>query len=141
MRVNLVPGSKYRSCSGEMRTSIRRYADGQLTTRQYEKGGVQVLTLAGSITLGSGDTTVRDMVKDLVAGGHKKILIDLGGVTFMDSTGLGEMVAAYSHAKGQQASMKLCSLTKKIDDLMQITQLASVFETYESVDEGLSSFN
>jgi anti-sigma B factor antagonist len=113
----------------------------KLTTKQYEKGGVQILTLAGSITLGSGDTTVRDMVKDLVAGGHKKILIDLGGVTFMDSTGLGEMVAAYSHAKGQQASMKLCSLTKKIDDLMQITQLASVFETYESVDEGLSSFN
>lgn len=112
----------------------------KLTTRQYEKSGVQVLTLAGSITLGSGDTTVRDMVKDFVAGGHKKILIDLGGVTFMDSTGLGEMVAAYSHAKGQQATMKLCSLTKKIDDLMQITQLASVFETYESVDEGLTSF-
>lgn len=112
----------------------------KLTTKQYDKGGVQVLTLTGSITLGSGDTTVRDMVKDLVAGGHKKILLDLAGVTFMDSTGLGEMVAAYSHAKGQQATMKLCSLTKKIDDLMQITQLASVFETYESMDEALNSF-
>ena len=112
----------------------------KLTTKQYDKNGVQVLTLAGSITLGSGDTTVRDMVKEMVAGGHKKILLDLAGVTFMDSTGLGEMVAAYSHAKGQQATMKLCSLTKKIDDLMQITQLASVFETYETMDEAISSF-
>lgn len=113
----------------------------KLATEQYEKAGVQVLSMKGSITLGSGDTTVRDMVKDLVAKGHKKILIDLGGVSFMDSTGLGEMVAAYSHAKGQQASMKLCNLTKKIDDLMQITQLASVFETYETMDQALASFN
>lgn len=112
----------------------------KLSTEQYEKNGVQVLSMKGSITLGSGDTTVRDLVKDLVAKGHKKIVVDLGGVAFMDSTGLGEMVAAFSHARGQQAALKLCSLTKKIDDLMQITQLASVFETYDTLDEAVASF-
>lgn len=112
----------------------------KLATKQYEKSGVQVLSMDGSITLGAGDITLRDLVKELVGKGHKKIVLDLGGVNFMDSTGLGEMVAAFSHARGQQATVKLCSLTKKIDDLMQITQLASVFETYDSLDEAVASF-
>jgi len=108
---------------------------------QFETGGIQVIALGGSITMGSGDITVREMIKDLVAKGYKKILIDLGEVGFMDSTGLGELVAAYSHAKGHQAVLKLCNMTKKIDDLMEITQLASVFESYESREEALKSFN
>lgn len=108
--------------------------------RSYEKDGVTILELKGTITLGGGDVTLRSLVKDLLNQGKKKILVDLGGVSFMDSTGLGELVAAYTTAKHQQAMVKLVNLTKKIHDLLSITQLAAVFECYETLDEAVASF-
>lgn len=111
-----------------------------MTNRIYEKDGVTVLELKGTITLGGGDVTMRDRIKELLAQDRKKIVIDLGEVSFMDSTGLGELVAAYTTARHQQATLKLANLTKKIKDLLSITQLAAVFETYESLDEALASF-
>lgn len=108
--------------------------------RVYEKDGVSVLELAGTITLGGGDMTMRDLIKGLLNEGKKSILIDLGGVSFMDSTGLGELVAAYTTARHQQAVLKLVNLTKKIHDLLSITQLSAVFETYDTIDEAMASF-
>jgi anti-sigma B factor antagonist len=108
--------------------------------RIYEKDGISVLELKGTITLGSGDVTLRSLVKDMLGQGRKQIVVDLGGVSFMDSTGLGELVAAYTTARHQQATIKLVNLTKKINDLLSITQLAAVFETYGTMDEGLASF-
>lgn len=108
--------------------------------RTYEKDGVAVLELNGSITMGSGDVTMRDLIKDLLKKGQKQILIDLGGVSFMDSTGLGELVAAFTSARHEKADLKLVNLTKKIHDLLSITQLATVFEYYEDLDEALRSF-
>ena len=111
-----------------------------MNNRIYEKDGISVLELKGTITLGGGDVTMRDRIKDLLGQDQKKIVIDLGDVSFMDSTGLGELVAAYTTARHQQATLKLANLTKKIKDLLSITQLAAVFETYESLDEALASF-
>jgi anti-sigma B factor antagonist len=108
--------------------------------REYEKDGISVLELSGTITLGAGDMTMRDLIKDMLAQGKKAIIVDLGGVSFMDSTGLGELVAAYTTARHQQASVKLVNLTKKIKDLLAITQLAAVFECYDSIEEGMASF-
>ncbi len=111
-----------------------------MNNRVYEKDGVSVLELKGTITLGGGDVTMRDRIKELLGQDRKKIVIDLGEVSFMDSTGLGELVAAYTTARHQQATLKLANLTKKIKDLLSITQLAAVFETYESLDEAIASF-
>jgi anti-sigma B factor antagonist len=111
-----------------------------MNNRIYEKDGVTVLELKGTITLGGGDVTMRDRIKELLGQDRKKIVIDLGEVSFMDSTGLGELVAAYTTARHQQATLKLANLTKKIKDLLSITQLAAVFETYESLDEAIASF-
>jgi anti-sigma B factor antagonist len=111
-----------------------------MSNRVYEKDGVIILELKGTITLGSGDVNMRDRIKELLGQGHKKIIIDLGEVSFMDSTGLGELVAAYTTARHQQATLKLAQLTKKIKDLLSITQLAAVFETYETLDEAIASF-
>ncbi len=111
-----------------------------MSNRVYEKDGVTILELKGTITLGSGDVNMRDKIKELLGQGHKKIIIDLGEVSFMDSTGLGELVAAYTTARHQQATLKLAQLTKKIKDLLSITQLAAVFETYETLDEAIASF-
>lgn len=106
----------------------------------YEKNGICVLELEGTITLGGGDMTMRDLIKGLLSQGKKSILVDLGGVSFMDSTGLGELVAAYTTARHQQATLKLVNLTKKIKDLLSITQLLAVFESYETMDEAVASF-
>ena len=108
--------------------------------KTYEKGTVTVLELQGRITLGDADIKMRDLIKAQLDAGKKKIVLDLGGVSFIDSSGLGELVAAYTTARRQNVTLKLANLTKKIDDLMEITRLASVFDTYQSVDEAVKSF-
>ncbi|MFB3851623.1 MAG: STAS domain-containing protein [Acidobacteriota bacterium] len=105
-----------------------------------EKGDVTVIQLSGRITLGSGDVKLRDKLVEELEKGKKKIVLDLGEVSFMDSAGLGELVAAYTSAKRHGAQVKLSNLTKKIDDLLDITRLSSVFETYTSTDEAVKSF-
>lgn len=105
-----------------------------------EKGNVTVIKLSGRITLGSGDVKLRDKLVEELEKGKKKIVIDLGEVSFMDSAGLGELVAAYTSAKRHGAQVKLSNLTKKIDDLLDITRLSSVFETYNSTEEAVKSF-
>ncbi len=105
-----------------------------------EKGNVTVIKLSGRITLGSGDVKLRDKLVEELEKGKKKIVLDLGEVSFMDSAGLGELVAAYTSAKRHGAQVKLSNLTKKIDDLLDITRLSSVFETYNSTEEAVKSF-
>jgi len=112
----------------------------KMGSKVFDEGEVKVVALSGSITLGSGDVTMRNLIKDLVEQGHQKIIVDLGEVSFMDSTGLGELVSAYTSARGKNATLKLANLTKKIDDLMEITQLSSVFDSFESLEEAVQSF-
>lgn len=106
----------------------------------YENDDVTVVKLIGRITLGEGDIKLREKLLEELNKNKKKIVLDLGEVPFMDSAGLGELVAAYTSAKRCGAIVKLANLTKKIDDLLDITRLSSVFETYESVEEAIKSF-
>jgi anti-sigma B factor antagonist len=98
----------------------------KFTTRQVD--GVTILDLSGRITLGEGSVTVRDAVKDAVAKGSKSILLNLKNVDYIDSSGLGELVAAFTTVKNQGGELKLLHLTSKVHDLLQITKLYTVFE-------------
>jgi anti-sigma B factor antagonist len=91
---------------------------------------VAIVRLSGDITLGEASGQLRDVVKQTLAAGHKTILLDLGGVAYIDSAGLGELVGAHAAATNKGATMKLLHLQKKVQGLMQITKLTTVFETY-----------
>lgn len=110
----------------------------KLNTRQV--GDVTVLDLAGRITLGEGSSTLRDSLKELVAKGEKKILLNLGEVTYIDSSGIGELVSGFTTVTNQQGSLKLLGLNKRVKDLLQVTKLYTVFEAFEDEAEAVRSF-
>ena len=111
-----------------------------LTIASREVDGVTVLDLSGRITLGEGSVQLRDAIRDLIGKGQKKILLNLGDVTYIDSSGLGEMVSAYTTARNQSASLKLLQLNKKVKDLLQLTKLYKVFDIYDDEASGIASF-
>ena len=105
-------------------------------------GNVKVLDLSGQITLTKGDDQLlKDKVNSLVHQGHKNILVNMGGVTTMDSAGLGELVASYTTVTKAGGSMKLVNLTKRLHDLLSITKLLTVFDTFDSEQDALREFN
>ena len=105
-----------------------------------EVDGVTILDLSGKITLGEGSGTLRDAVRDIVAKGSKKILLNLGEVTYIDSSGLGELVSAYTAVKNAGGDLKLVNLTKKVSDLLVITKLATVFDVKDDEANAVGSF-
>jgi anti-sigma B factor antagonist len=104
-------------------------------------GGVVVLDLKGKITLGEGDELLKDKVNSLVNQGQKKIVLNLADVPYIDSAGLGEIVRTYTTVSRQGGSLKLLNLTKRITDLLSITKLLTVFETFDSESEAVRSFS
>jgi anti-sigma B factor antagonist len=104
-------------------------------------GDVMVLDVKGKITLGEGDEQLKDKVNSLVNQGQKKILLNLEGVPYIDSAGLGEIVRTYTTVSRQGGSLKLLNLTKRITDLLSITKLLTVFETFESENDAVRSFS
>ncbi len=104
-------------------------------------GDVLVLDVKGRITLGEGDEILKDKVNSLLNQGLKKIVLNLAEVPYIDSAGLGEIVRTYTTVSRQGGSLKLLSLTKRITDLLAITKLLTVFETYESENEAVQSFS
>jgi anti-sigma B factor antagonist len=104
-------------------------------------GGVMVLDLKGKITLGDGDELLKDKVNSLVNQGHRKIILNLAEVPYIDSAGLGEIVRTYTTVSRQGGSLKLLNLTKRISDLLSITKLLTVFETFDSEKEAVQSFS
>ena len=90
------------------------------STRQVD--GITVVDLSGRITLGEGSVVLRDNVRELLAQGHKKILLNLGDVTYIDSSGIGELVSGFTSVRNQGGELKLLNLTKKVHDLLQITK-------------------
>ena len=104
-------------------------------------GDVIVLDLKGKITLGEGDELLKDKVNSLVNQGHKKIVLNLADVPYIDSAGLGEVVRTYTTVSRQGGSLKLLNLTKRITDLLSITKLLTVFETFDSENEAVRSFS
>lgn len=101
---------------------------------------VVIVELKGKLTLGGGDVQLRQIMNDLLERGEKKILLDLGGVGYMDSAGTGELVAAYTSASNKNAEVKLLHLTAKTRELLQFTQLITVFEDFNDVAEAVHSF-
>jgi anti-sigma B factor antagonist len=110
-----------------------------LNTRQSE--GVAIVDLRGRITLGEGSVTVRNTVHDLLAKGQKSILLNLGDVNYIDSSGIGELVSAFTTAKKQGGELKLLNLTKKVHDLLQITKLYTVFDVKDDEAIAVKSFS
>ena len=103
-------------------------------------GDVVVLDLKGKVTLGEGDELLKDKVNSLVNQGHKKIVLNLADVPYIDSAGLGEVVRTYTTVSRQGGSLKLLNLTKRITDLLAITKLLTVFETFDSEADAIRSF-
>jgi anti-sigma B factor antagonist len=105
-------------------------------------GDVVIVTVNGEITLNKGgNVALNDKIRSLVQQGHTKLLIDLGGVPYVDSAGLGELVQAYTTTKNKGGSLKLVRLTKRLHDLLTITKLATVFETFDNEAAAISSFS
>jgi anti-sigma B factor antagonist len=111
----------------------------KLTTRQV--GDVTVIDANGRITLGEGSSTFRDTIKDLTAKGNKKILLNLADVSYIDSSGIGEMVSGFTSVTNQGGQLKLLNLTKRVKDLLQITKLYTVFEVFEDEAAAVRSFS
>ena len=111
-----------------------------LTIASREVDGVTVLDLSGRITLGEGSVQLRDAVRDLIGKGQKNILVNLENVNYIDSSGLGELVSAYTTARNQGAKLKLLKLTKKVHDLLQLTKLYTVFDIYDDEASAIGSY-
>ena len=103
-------------------------------------GDVTVLDLKGKMTLGEGDELLKDKINSLIHQGQKKLLLNLEGVPYIDSAGLGEIVRTYTTVSRQGGNLKLVNLTKRITDLLSITKLLTVFETFDTEPEALKSF-
>ncbi len=103
-------------------------------------GGVTILDLSGKMTLGEGDELLREKIASLVNAGQKQLLLNLEGVPYIDSAGLGEVVRTYTTVSRQGGKLKLLNLTKRIEDLLAITKLLTVFEVYENEAEAIQSF-
>ena len=107
---------------------------------ERQAGEVIILDLIGKILIGEGDDALREAVTKLVDGGKTKILLNLAEVPYVDSAGLGEIVRCYTTVSRKGGKLKLINLTKKIQDLLAITKLLTVFETYDTQEEGVKSF-
>ncbi|HAK55691.1 MAG: STAS domain-containing protein [Vicinamibacterales bacterium] len=103
-------------------------------------GEVLVLDLSGKLTIGEGDELLKDKINSLIQQGKRKLILSLEGVPYVDSAGLGEIVRTYTTVSRQGGQLKLVHLTKRIEDLLSITKLLTVFETYESEQEAVDSF-
>jgi len=109
------------------------------STRQVD--GVTIVDLSGRITLGEGSVVLRDSIKDLLGKGQKKILLNLGDVSYIDSSGIGELVSAFTSVRNQGGELKLLHLTKKVHDLLQITKLYTVFDVKDDEATAIGAFS
>jgi anti-sigma B factor antagonist len=108
------------------------------STRQVD--GITIVDLSGRITLGEGSVVLRDTIRDLLGKGDKKLLLNLGDVSYIDSSGIGELVSAYTTVRNQGGELKLLNLTKKVHDLLQITKLYTVFDIKDDETTAIKAF-
>ncbi len=111
-----------------------------MKTSNRQVDGVTIVDCSGRITLGEGSVTLRDTVRELLGKGSKRILLNLGDVNYIDSSGIGELVSAYTTVKNQGGELKLLNLTKKVHDLLQITKLYTVFDVKDDEAAAVKSF-
>ena len=110
----------------------------KLSTRQV--GDVTVIDAVGRITLGEGASMFRDTIRDLAAKGDKKLLLNLSEVSYIDSSGIGELVSGFTTVTNHGGQLKLVGLTKRVKDLLQITKLYTVFDVYDAETSAVRSF-
>jgi len=103
-------------------------------------GDVTVIDMEGRITLAEGSGTLRDLIRENIDRGHKKLVLNLAGINYMDSTGLGELVSGYRQVKSQGGELKLLNLNKKVSDLLQITKLYTIFDIHNDEAQAVASF-
>ena len=113
----------------------------ELNINERQAGDVTVLDMSGKITIGEGSVALRTAIRRLLEEGKKRILLNLAGVSYIDSSGIGELVSSYTAInKEEGGQLKLLNLTQKLQDLLAITKLLTVFDVYESEAEALNSF-
>jgi anti-sigma B factor antagonist len=113
----------------------------ELDIKERQAGDVTILDLSGAIRMGEGSTALRNAIRGLSERNQNKILLNLAGVKYMDSSGLGDLIASYTTISRGGGQLKLLNLTDRINDLLVITKLLTVFDVFESESEGLNSFN
>ncbi|MGB8510728.1 MAG: STAS domain-containing protein [Pyrinomonadaceae bacterium] len=112
----------------------------ELNIRERQAGDVTVLDMEGKITIGEGSVALRSAIRRLIEEGRKKILLNLAGVGYVDSSGIGELVSSYTTINREGGQLKLLNLTQKIQDLLAITKLLTVFDTYDEEAAALNSY-
>ena len=106
-----------------------------------QAGDIAVVDFSGKITLGEGSATLRRMIRELVENGQRKILLNLYDVDYIDSAGIGELVATYTHVRNANGELKILNLTKRVHDILQITRLVTVFDVQSDEASALRSFH
>ncbi len=112
----------------------------ELNIRERQAGDITVLDMDGRITIGEGSIALRSAIRRLLEEGKKKILLNLAGVGYIDSSGIGELVSSYTTINKAEGQLKLLSLTQKLQDLLTITKLLTVFDVYDNESEALASY-
>jgi anti-sigma B factor antagonist len=112
----------------------------ELEVTERQAGDVTILDMSGAVRIGEGSVALRDAIRGLADGGKKKIILNLAGVSYVDSTGIGELIANYTTISRQGGQLKLLNLTDRIQNLLVITKLLTVFDSYEDEAEALKSF-
>jgi anti-sigma B factor antagonist len=112
----------------------------ELDIKERQAGDVTVLDMSGKITIGEGSVALRSAIRRLLEEGKKKILLNLAGVGYIDSSGIGELVSSYTAINKEEGQLKLLNLTQKLQDLLAITKLLTVFDTYDDEAAALSSY-
>jgi anti-sigma B factor antagonist len=113
----------------------------ELNISERQAGDVTILDMEGRITIGEGSVALRNTIRRLISEGKTKILLNLAGVGYIDSSGIGELVSSFTAVNKENGNLKLLNLTQKIQDLLAITKLLTVFEVFENEGDALSSFN
>ena len=112
----------------------------ELDVKERQAGDVTILDMSGEVRIGEGAVSLRDSIRQLADQGKKKVLLNLAGVKYMDSTGVGELIANYTTITRQGGQLKLLNLTDRIQNLLVITKLLTVFDSYDNEAEALKSF-
>ncbi|MCO6510691.1 MAG: STAS domain-containing protein [Aridibacter famidurans] len=112
----------------------------ELNISERQAGDVTILDMSGKVTIGEGSVALRNTIRRLLGEGKKKILLNLSDVGYIDSSGIGELVSSFTAVNKESGSLKLLNLTQKIQDLLAITKLLTVFDTFEDEGEALASY-
>ena len=112
-----------------------------MKTSRRQANGITIVDCSGRITLGEGSVILKDVVRELLSKGQKHILLNLGNVNYIDSSGIGELVSAFTTVRNENGDLKLLNLTKRVNDLLQITKLSTVFDVKDDEAGAIKSFN